>query len=153
MRTPGMRIAAFALLALPFFGCSRASAEEVSGCICGVDNDKSRLQLVPWNQSKKTWETGATAWFSYDDKTKISGKSGSTMGDVKAGKAENATGIRSLKELVGERAIVKHRGNQISEIGLYELLAGETLPAYGVLGEGGKIESVRPAGGRRCPCK
>jgi hypothetical protein len=130
------------------------------GCLCGVDEAKCTLKLVPWDQKNKKWLFEAPQEFRYDDNTKMSsGKTVRTVSEIKQGQAfiipagtfDNGTNIRELSDLVGERTTLYWTKEpdirRVVDITFAALFIGESMAA--MVGEH-SATLVGRAGA--CPC-
>ena len=143
-----------------------SAVRELSGCICGFDELKTTLKIVPWNQNEKVWDSENAKVFAYTDGTTLVGESKATVAELKGGKAvksfhltgfsmNGATGtpfeIKSLSACVGRRTRihwVEEQGTTVANsIELPYLFGGESLPA--MIGN----QNSQVVGSDDCPCQ
>jgi hypothetical protein len=139
----------------------------LQGCICGFDEGKSTVTIVPWNENKHLWDSKSARVFVYQDKTTIEGENKATVADLRNGKAVKAVHfkgisvsgglsgtpfeVKRLSQCVGRRATlhwVDDKGTSIaSRIELALVFGGESMAAS--IG----TQSAQTAGPDDCPCR
>ena len=142
-----------------------SAARVLSGCICGFDELKTTVAIVPWNIDSKAWDFDNPKVFVYTDHTNIEGESKATIADFKGGKVVKSyhltgfsmngpTGspfeIKRLADCVGRRTTLhwsEDKGAKVADrIELPYLFGGESMPAM----IGGQSSQV--FGSDNCPC-
>ncbi len=142
------------------------SEKKLSGCICGFDEAKSIVTVVPWDEDRKLWDSGNAKVFTYTEKTVIEGESKATVAELKNGKVVKSfhlTGvstsglsgtpfeIRGLSQCINRRTTLHwSEGKAVavaSRLELPYLFAGESMPA--MVGNQG----ARAVGSDDCPCR
>lgn len=140
--------------------------KELSGCICGFDEAKSIVTVVPWDKDHKIWDSGNAKVFTYTEKTIIEGESKATVAEIKGGtvvKSFHLTGfstsglsgipfeIKRLSQCINRRTTLhwsEDKGVPVANrLELPYLFGGESMPA--MVGNQG----ARAVGSDDCPCR
>lgn len=140
---------------------------QLTGCICAIDQGKNTIKVIPRNEDKESWEFEFVEWFSIDDETKIDGLKDIdiTISDLKVGQAvemARVAGIQGgeirfkrfeiveISNMIGERATihwVEEKGKRIAKvIEMQIMFKGESMPA--MIG----METAQVIGSGKCPC-
>lgn len=71
--------------------------QDINGCICHVDQNRQTLNIIPWDNDKKSLEVNKLQLFVYSDSTIIIGDNTLRVADLRTGKALKTINLEKIE--------------------------------------------------------